>query len=587
MKIITRFHLNIAFSIGMMLVIGLALFFTFRQLRESVQKERTVDQIANGIFELNLVTHDYVMYHRERARIQWQLRYDSLAILIQSAKFQTTTEEQALFEEIRGNHDKLKTIFSRLMTHYGSQKNRGEKTAAAAALEERLISDLLTKSQIMVSNAMQLTVRNHKKMVVAQQNAGFVMMPLVVMITLMIVVNSLLLSRSIVTPIAKLHKGSEIIGTGNLDYKVGTTAKDEIGQLSRAFDQMTEKLQAITVSRDELAKEITERKKTEAALENIFNLSPDMVTVCTTEGKFLKVNPSWEKVLGYTQKELLDLGWVKLVHPDDVEKTNKEVERQLKGSLVVNFVNRYKCKDGSYKTFEWQATFAKEGIVHATARDITERKRAEEQIEASLREKVILLQEIHHRVKNNMQVICSLLSLQSHYIEDEQALEQFKEARNRIKSMALVHEKLYQSKDFMKVEFSGYVRSLIAELVQSYRVSIAHIRVNIDVEDIALRINKAIPCGLIINELLSNALKYAFPDPHQEGEISVSLHPAGDGQIELVVSDNGVGIPEALDMTAAESLGLDLVTDLAKKQLHGEIRVERTEGTTFHITFNV
>ena len=129
--------------------------------------------------------------------------------------------------------------------------------------------------------------------------------------------------------------------------------------------------------------EITERKKAEEELEDIFNLSPDMIAVCTTEGKFLKVNPSWEKVLGYTTKEILDLGWAKLVHPDDVEQTNKKVEKQLKGSPVTNFINRFKCKDGSYKSLEWQATYAKEGIVHATARDITERKEAEEALRKS------------------------------------------------------------------------------------------------------------------------------------------------------------------------------------------------------------
>ena len=129
--------------------------------------------------------------------------------------------------------------------------------------------------------------------------------------------------------------------------------------------------------------DITERKQAEEELEDIFNLSPDMIAVCTTEGKFLRVNPSWEKVLGYTTKEVLDLGWAKLIHPDDVEQTNKVVKKQLKGSSVVNFINRFKCKDGSYKSLEWQATFAREGIVHATARDITERKKAEKALKES------------------------------------------------------------------------------------------------------------------------------------------------------------------------------------------------------------
>ncbi len=155
-------------------------------------------------------------------------------------------------------------------------------------------------------------------------------------------------------------------GTKRLIADSGAPMKDEEGNV----------MGVVMVFRD-----ITERKKAEKELENIFNLSPDMVAVFTTEGKLLKVNPSWEKVLGYTQKELLDKGWAKLVHPDDVERTNKEVGKQLKGSAVVDFVNRYKCKDGSYKTLEWQATFAKEGIVHATARDITDRKKAEEEKE--------------------------------------------------------------------------------------------------------------------------------------------------------------------------------------------------------------
>ncbi len=129
--------------------------------------------------------------------------------------------------------------------------------------------------------------------------------------------------------------------------------------------------------------DITERKRAEEELEDIFLLSPDMIAVCTTEGKFLKVNPAWEKVLDYTTKEVIDLGWAKLVHPDDIEQTNKEVEKQLKGSPTVNFINRFKCKDGSYKLLEWQATDAKEGIVYATARDITEREKIEEELKES------------------------------------------------------------------------------------------------------------------------------------------------------------------------------------------------------------
>ncbi len=150
-----------------------------------------------------------------------------------------------------------------------------------------------------------------------------------------------------------------------------------------------ERTKNLEVTNEQLQQEIAERKQAEEEFENIFNLSPDMVGVFTTEGRLIKVNPSWETILGYKTEELLKMGWTLLVHPDDVERTQKEVEGQLKGSPVVSFINRYKCKDGSYKTLEWQATFAKEGIVYATARDITKRKEMEE-IENQLQQELNL-----------------------------------------------------------------------------------------------------------------------------------------------------------------------------------------------------
>ncbi|MCH7733303.1 MAG: transporter substrate-binding protein, partial [Candidatus Marinimicrobia bacterium] len=167
-----------------------------------------------------------------------------------------------------------------------------------------------------------------------------------------------------------------VIRDAELQLKRKDGSKMDVSMnVSAVRDKKGEVLYSRSIWRD-----ITMRKKAEEELKDIFNLSPDMVGVFTTEGELIKVNPAWEKVLGYKIEELLKLDWSKLIHPDDVEKTNKEVERQLKGGVVVNFVNRYKCKDDSYKTLEWQATFAREGIVHATARDITERKKIDESL---------------------------------------------------------------------------------------------------------------------------------------------------------------------------------------------------------------
>ena len=614
------------------------------------------------------------------------------------------------------------------------------------------------------------------------------------------------------------------------------------------------------------------KDKAKKELENIFNLSSDMICVCTPEGKFTKVNPACERVLGYTNDELLNLGWAKLVHPDDAEKTHKEVEKQLKGNSVSNFINRFICKDGTYKTLEWNAVPSENSMLYATARDITERKKAgeelqkaknelekrvnertaelsstvellqkeitehkkteeeillhsaivknmaegvclvrtsdavivyanekfekmfgydpgelngkpvalvnyeddnkdaekvrdeiieqltqygeamyeirnvkkdgtpfwclahtstitysaygnvwvavhsditeskkiedalrkkeeqyrnivetsvegiwiidkqgntsfvnnqmakllgytvdeminrnffefmdeeakneaksklerrkkgiterhdfrfkkkdgsdlwtivstnpikndkgefigalgmitditdrkqaEEQISKSLEEKEVLLQEIHHRVKNNMTVIMSLLKLQADRVKDKHYREMLGDSMGRIKTMALIHEKLYKAKDLAKVDFNDYLKDMINSMFMSYGLSSHKVALKTDVEDVAFGIDTAIPCGLIINELVSNSLKYAFPEA-REGEIKVSLRRNDKAEVELTVSDNGVGMPEDVDFRKTDSLGLNLVNTLVG-QLQGKIELYREKGTEFIITF--
>ncbi len=218
--------------------------------------------------------------------------------------------------------------------------------------------------------------------------------------------------------------------------------------------------------------------------------------------------------------------------------------------------------------------------------EIKERKKNEEKIKRSLREKEVMLQEIHHRVKNNMQIISSLLKLQYEHIEDEQMLKTLKSSQDRIRSMALIHEKLYQSEDFARVDFAKYVKSLLSYLFGSFGISQRVIQLNVKITDVFLELNTAIPCALIINELVSNSLKHGFPD-RKKGEIIVSMHPVSENKIELTVSDNGVGLPEQVDLKSAKSLGLHLVNMLAEDQLHGEVSLNREKGTHFCIQFEV
>ncbi len=210
------------------------------------------------------------------------------------------------------------------------------------------------------------------------------------------------------------------------------------------------------------------------------------------------------------------------------------------------------------------------------------RCRAEKHLRQSLQEKESLLKEIHHRVKNNLQVVVSLLHLQAGRIQDEQVLKVFRDSQSRIRSMALVHEKLYQSPSLSKVDYAAYIRQLATSLFRIHQIDPAAVALRIEAQDIFLDIDLAIPCGLIINELVVNCLKHAFP-PGQVGEVKVKMH-AQDDRLVLVVSDNGVGLPEELDVYATNSLGMELVNVLTK-QLDGTMTVERAGGTTFTVAF--
>ena len=239
--------------------------------------------------------------------------------------------------------------------------------------------------------------------------------------------------------------------------------------------------------------------------------------------------------------------------------------------VEVNCMPRYD-KAGTYSGYS--------GI----ARDITERKNLQNTIAASLKEKEILLKEIHHRVKNNMQVISSLLNLQVKLMKDDKSREALMESQTRVMSIALVHEKLYQSKSFSEIDYDDYLKKITENLLQTYGIPRGKVQLEVHGEKILLPISKAIPVSLIINELVSNSLKYAFPG-NRRGTINVDVKKNGD-RYTLVVKDDGVGIPERISLDHLETLGLQLVNSLVG-QLVGTIVLNRNRGTEFRIDFSM
>lgn len=214
--------------------------------------------------------------------------------------------------------------------------------------------------------------------------------------------------------------------------------------------------------------------------------------------------------------------------------------------------------------------------------DITELKRVQNEIKEALIEKEMLLKEIHHRVKNNLMVISSLLNLQSQYIHDEEALDIFRESQNRAKSMALIHERLYRSTDLKRIDFGDYIRTLGNDLYHTYMPGDGRISLNMNLENLMVDINTTVPLGLIVNELITNSMKHAFVE-EAEGEINITFYKKGD-EFTLIIEDNGVGLPADLDFKNTETLGLQLVNNLTA-QIDGTIELDRSQGTRFKITF--
>src|SRR5579884_79690 len=353
----------------------------------------------------------------------------------------------------------------------------------------------------------------------------------------------------------------------------------------------------------ELEKQIAERKQVEETSyesERRYRLlaenSTDVIWTTDMDLRFTYLSPSVIRQRGYsveeamaqTLDEVLTLSSFKVAMDAFMEELAIERTEQKELFRSRTLELELSHKDGSTVWTESKVTFLRDrdsrpvGILGVT-RDITERKQAEEQIKASLEEKEVLLREIHHRVKNNLQVISSLLDLQSRYISDEQSNNIFKESQSRIKSMAFVHEKLYQSKDLARINLAEYIRDLATNLFHSYGVSSTAIKLKITADDTLLDINTAVPLGLVINELVSNSLKHGFPK-EREGKINIELRSDNNGKFTLTVSDNGVGFSKDLDFQNTKSLGLRLVRTLTD-QLKGNIEIRSNGGTEFKIIF--
>ncbi|EKQ53102.1 MAG: PAS domain S-box [Methanobacterium sp. Maddingley MBC34] len=386
--------------------------------------------------------------------------------------------------------------------------------------------------------------------------------------------------------IEKIKKGERILHYETLRVRKDGTKINVSLTLSPILNTSGDLVGISTIARD-----ITQRKKTDDEIlqakeewEHTFDSVPDLIAILDTNFRVVRANKAMANRLNVDPEEAIGLTCYNVVHglnappsfcpymkllEDGQEHTAEVHEDRLGGDFIVS-VSPLHDSDGNLI-----------GSVHV-ARDITDRKKAEDKIKKSLKEKEVLLSEIHHRVKNNMQIISSLLSLQSQYVAKAETVDVLQESQDRVKAMATIYEKLSQSNDLTKINFESYMQSLIQGLFYSHTIKEGQINPIIKIENIMLNIETAIPCGLIISELVSNILKHAFPEG-REGKMCVSLK-AHDNRYELKISDDGIGFPEDIDFKTTDTLGLKLVNTLVK-QIDGEITLDRSHGTEYNIIF--
>jgi PAS domain S-box-containing protein len=333
-------------------------------------------------------------------------------------------------------------------------------------------------------------------------------------------------------------------------------------------------------------------QESEERYQNLARISPVGIFRADMTGATTYVNPMWCRIAGLTEAQAMGFGWLAAVHPDDRDTLSQGWQETIRLRKPSFADYRFQRQDGTVIWVMGQAApeMNPQGQIVGyvgTITDISERKRAEELNRAQLAEKEVLLKEVHHRVKNNLMTIIGLVKMQESKVPDGSMAGLLRELEGRVRSMAIVHENLYKSTDLTRVDLQDYIEMLSAH-IRALFGSERPIRFSVQAVGAEVDLDTAIPCGLILNELITNAFQHAFRGdrPHcgqGQCEVVVTVKREG-GELILTVSDNGVGLPETLDWEKAETLGLKLIKMLSR-QINGSIEVDRARGTAFRLKF--
>ncbi len=557
MKTKTRILLSIAASFTISVLILFFVFVILLEIDNEAERVRAYASVQDKTEALNLSIAKLASRSDPSIIRQIESVRDSMENLLGTLKAFDVREE-SLLRQIRTNANELAYSLEKLVS------SSGEPGEMRAERLDVLVSQLAMKIQFISDDTLRLMEFSQTQIHDAQRQAGILIF---ILILALIVINAAI-----------------SIFSGRIVMRAQESLLDSLGEAERKGRVLEATMEQLRQSEQRYRALFDSIEEGFCVFELIYDDNGRVV-----DWVYLETNPAFCRLTGWKDPVGRRIGEFL---PDLEDEWFDRYARIADTGESMRFEDQTTVSGKWYDVYAFRVGKVQNNRIAILFNDITERTLAEEALRdskdrlgKSLAEKEVLLKEIHHRVKNNMQVISSLVSLQAEELEDEAMRDVLKDVTHRVRSMALVHEKLYQSSDLARVDFAEYARSLLDYLWRAHGATAAGIRLVLETEPVPLSATAAAPCGLVLNELAGNALKHAFPDG-AGGKVFVSFHRTEGGQARLIVRDNGKGLPEGFDWTQSRSLGLRLVGMLAR-QLHASVEVSGDRGTEFAIAFKI
>lgn len=546
MKINTKLKIIAILPVSVLLIVGLVLFLTSQQINKAKEKADLSDALIKDMFEMNLLLHEYLLYHGERSQTQWQLKHDSMGKVLMAAEFKDT-EGQSLLEGMRRDYQEIKVLFSQVVAMEG--------IAGSEELHEISVRRILVKTLTMVSNAKQLSVLNHAKVITVQRRADLVIVIFLAISSVVLIVVLFSISENLTRHISKFGEGVEIIAGGNFDYKVGIDTKDEIGWLSRSFDDMVSRLKESQ----------TQLRDSEQKFRNLIESTPTGIAVSTPEGRVIEANPSLYKLLGYeSEEEFLSLPATAYWHnPEERKKFRDEL---IEKGMVKDFEVRVRCKDGSilWVNVNTVAQKTENGVICITSfLDITERKHYEEETKRLNEELAIRaakletankdLEDFSYSVSHDLRTPLRAVDGFSNIILEDYWDKLDDEGRRVLNTIRDNTKKMGQLiDDILVFSRTGRMESVLSEIdmealtkeiIEELKATFLNRNIHFDIKPLPSARGDRAMIRRVVTNLISNAIKFTRPKEAAVVEVGVTRDEGRGRKDEEVyyIKDNGIG----------------------------------------------